>query len=148
LQAQLPKSFERLLIGADTGLWGAVVRIALGLAMAPLFHALGEGLDTIWSFLVFFIGVLVGLRVVPALLRRALPFSAEAKAIWAERRAIAKQYDSYQWRKLFWLGLGLLPHALIAHGKGELVVTIFCLIGGSMGLIVWRRVSAARAQQY
>jgi hypothetical protein len=149
LQDQFPRSSERLLVGADAGLWGAIARVALGLAMPPLFHALGGGFDAIWSFLAFFIVGLVGLRVVPALLRFVLPFSAEAKAIWADRRAIAKRYDSYQWRKLFWLGLGLLPHAIIARGKGELVVTIFCLIGGSFGLIVWRRVSAARsAQQY
>jgi hypothetical protein len=42
-------------------------------------------------------------------LRKVLPFSAEAKQIWSDRRQVAKLHDSYQWQKLFWVALGLLP---------------------------------------
>ena len=85
--------------------------------------------------------------LVPALIRFALPFSAEAKEIWARRRALAKRYDSYQWQKLLWIGLGLLPHVTTAGqvAPGEIVVTAICLIGGSMGLLIWSKVSGARS---
>jgi len=41
-----------------------------------------------------FIGLLVALRVGPAVLRMVLPFSRETKDIWFRRRQIAKRYDS------------------------------------------------------
>jgi hypothetical protein len=136
-------SLERLLVRLDTGIWGAISRVVLGLAMLPAFRALSGGRDRIWITLALFFGLLIALRVVPAVLRgtHALPFSDEAKNIWAERRNIAKQHDSYQWQKLFWIGLGLLPYMLIGDGlkNGELVVTFICLIGGGAGLLLWRR---------
>ena len=113
----------------------------LGLAILPAFRALPGGDERAWTFPALFLGMLVALRVVPAVLRHILPFSVEAKTIWAERRNIAKQYDSYQWQKLFWIGLGLLPYAAIGGGLkiGELVVTLICLIGGGAGLLLWCR---------
>ena len=74
-----------------------------------------------------------------------MPFSAEAKQIWLDRRQIAKKYDSYQWQKLFWVGLGLLPYALTGGGlkAGEMVLTAICLIGGGAGLLIWRKINAA-----
>jgi hypothetical protein len=134
-------SLERFLVRLDSGIWGATSRVVLGLAMLPAFRALSGGRDQIWITLALFFGVLMALRVAPAVLRRALPFSDEAKKIWAERRNIAKQHDSYQWRKLFWIGLGLLPYAIIGSGlkSGELVVICICLIGGGTGLLLWRK---------
>jgi len=139
------RSLERFLVSLDSGPWSAVSRVALGLGIPLVFRALSGGRDRVWTSLALFIGLLVVLRVVPAMLRRALPFSVEAKKVWAERRNIAKQHDSYQWQKLFWIGLGLLSYAVIGDGlrNGELVVTSICLIGGSAGLLVWCRVKAA-----
>jgi len=143
------KFLEPFLIALDSGPWSAIWRVALGLSIPPIFRALSGGGDAVWTALALFIGLLVVLRVVPAVLRRALPFSVEAKEIWAEQRNIAKRHDSYQWQKLFWIGLGLVPYAVIGGGlrNGELVVTLFCLIGGSAGLLFWRRVNAARSAQ-
>ncbi len=115
----LPRAFEQLLIDLDSDGWSSISRVALGLAILPAFRALSGGNNRPLTFAALFLGVLVALRVVPAVLRRILPFSAEAKAIWAERRNIARQYDSYQWQKLFWIGLGLLPYAFIGRGLGE-----------------------------
>src|SRR5882672_11588146 len=139
-------SLERFLVRLDSGIWSAISRVALGLAMLPAFRALSGGRDQIWITLALFFGLLIALRVAPAMLRRALPFSDEAKKIWAERRNIAKQHDSFQWQKLFWIGLGLLPYAIIGDGlrNGELVVTFICLIGGGVGLWFWRQVDATR----
>jgi hypothetical protein len=139
------KSLERFLIGLDGWPWSAVSRVVLGFAIAPVFYVLTGGRGSVWGFPAYFIGVLVLLRVVPAVLRLALPFSREAKQIWSERRFLAKRYDSYQWQKLFWVGLGLLLFVVAAGGAGigEFVVMIACLIGGSLGLWIWRKVSTS-----
>ena len=140
-------SLERFLIHFDSGMTGAISRAVLGLVMLPVFRALSGGRDRIWITLALFLGLLMALRVVPAVLRHALPISDEAKKIWADRRNIAKQHDSYQWQKLFWIGLGLLSYAIMGGGfrNGELLVTFICLIGGGAGLLLWRRSCAASA---
>jgi hypothetical protein len=134
------KSLELFLINLESRPWSAISRIALGF----VFGALTGSYDRVSVHLALFIGLLLALRVIPLVLRRVLPFSAEAKQIWAERRNIAKRHDSYQWQKLFWIGLGQLLYAVIGDGprNGELVVTLICMIGGSAGLLFWRRVNA------
>ncbi len=136
---------ERYLVELDSGPSGAVSRVALGLCIPPVFRALSGGADRIWIDLVLFLALLIGLRVGPAVLRKVLPFSAEAKQIWLDRRQIAKKYDSYQWQKLFWVGLGLLPYAAVSGGlrTGEWMLTAICLIGGGAGLLIWRKINAA-----
>ena len=142
------KSLERFLTDLDSWPWTAVWRVALGLAIPPVFRALSADRDSVWITLALFTGLLVALRLGPLVLRRALPFSAEVKATWAERRFLAKRHDSYQWQKLFWIGLGLLPYALIGDGlrTGEMLVTLICLLGGGAGLFLWRRVNAGQLQ--
>lgn len=141
------KSAERILVVLDSWPWSAASRIALGLLIPPLFHALSGDGDSIWVTLALFIGLLAALRIVPAVLRHALPFSADAQAIWVTRRDIAREHDCYQWQKLFWIGLGLLLYALIGGGltNGELVLASICLIGGGVGLLFWQRVNATRS---
>ena len=143
------KPFERFLIAFDSGPWGAVFRVALGFAIVPVFRMVLGGRDSVWMFLAAFLALLVALRVVPVVLRKVLPFSAQAKTIWAERRFLGKRYDSYQWQKLFWIGVGLLLQIVIAGGarEGELLVTIVCLIGGSLGLLMWRKIKTSRQLQ-
>lgn len=142
------RSLERFLIGVDSWPWSAISRVGIGLGIPPVFRALSGSHDSVWAFLALFIGLLIVLRLVPALLRLALPFSAETKEIWAERRALGKRYDSYQWRKLFWIGLGLLPYVAVGEARiAEFVVTVFCLIGGSLGQLIWRKVNDMRSAQ-
>jgi hypothetical protein len=140
------RSLERFLVRLDSWPFSALSRVALGLAIPPVFRAL-SGEDQVWIFLAVFIGLLIALRVGPALMRHVLPFSDEAKKAWSERRNLAKQYDSYQWQKLFWIGLGLLPYAVLGDGpkNGELVVTFICLLGGGAGLFFWRKSKAPPA---
>lgn len=141
------KQLERFLVDLDSGPSSAVSRVALGLCIPPAFRALSGGVDRIWIDLALFLALLIGLRVGPAVLRKVLPFSAEAKQIWSDRRQIAKLHDSYQWQKLFWVGLGLLPWTIAGGGlkAGEIVLTAICLIGGAAGLLIWRRINAAPA---
>jgi hypothetical protein len=136
---------ERYLVELDSGPSSAVSRVALGLCIPPVFRALSGGSDQIWIDVALFLALLIGLRVIPAVLRKVLPFSAEAKKVWLDRRQIAKRYDSYQWQKLLWIGVGLLPYGVVGGGLkiGETVLTVICLIGGGAGWLIWRRINAA-----
>jgi hypothetical protein len=138
------RSLERFLIGLDSWPWNAIARVGIGLSIPPVFRVLSGSDDSVWTFLALFIGLLIGLRLGPILLRLALPFSAQTREVWSERRALGKRYDSYQWQKLFWIGLGLLPYVLFGKARtAELAATIICLLGGSLGLLIWRRVNPA-----
>jgi hypothetical protein len=135
------RSSARALVSLDQGLVGALYRVGVGYLIAPAWsYAIGGRRDAGWSLIPFFVGVLLALRVVPALLRKALPFSAAARTIWAERRQMAKRVDSYQWRKLFWIGIGL---ALFALRSGQrfpalIVLAFACLMAGAVGLMIWQ----------
>ena len=141
------KPIERLLVGLDSGPWSIIIRIGLGLALLPVLRAFSGGSDFVWISLAMFIASMFVLRVAFVLARRVLPFSIEAREIWAARRGISKEYDSYLWQNLFWIGLGMLAYAAIGNGlrHGELVLTILCLIGGGAGLLFWWRTNAAGA---
>jgi hypothetical protein len=135
------RSHERFLVDLDGSVWSAASRVVFGMGVVPVMRALWGGGDSIWITIASFIGVLVALRIGFALLRRFLPFSAEAKEIWAARRNVSKQHDSYFWQKLFWMGLGMLPHSVVGEGlrTGEMALLLVCLVGGGAGLFCWRR---------
>lgn len=143
------RSLERFLVGFDAWPWSAISRVGFGLALPPLFRALSGNYDSVWLYLALFVVALVALRLVPAVLRLALPFTVEARKIWAERRTLAKRYDSYQWQKLFWIGLGLFLYVIIAGNarNGETVLATICLIGGGVGLLMWRKANDMRSTQ-
>jgi len=142
-------SLERYLLSLDGGVRAAISRMALGLAIPPVFSVISGGRDRAWISLILFAGLLLALRLIPAVLRRCLPFSREAKDIWAQRRNVARQHDSYQWQKLFWIGLGMLPYTAIGDGlgRGELWVMSTCLVGGCAGLLFWHGAGAGRRNE-
>ena len=141
------RPFERILVGFDSWPWSAFVRVLIGLCSPPVSRTLFGGSKSVWVFPAFFVATLIALRVVPAVIRFALPFSGKVKEVWAGRRALAKRYDSYQWQKLIWIGLGLVPYvANVGEAQvGEILVAAFCLIGGSAGLLIWSRVNDMRS---
>lgn len=121
--------------------WHAVYRLVIGFCLVPVAGWWwGDGAAT-WRLVLSFLFVLVMLRIVPAVVRHVLPFPQDVKAEWARERLLAKRFDSYQWRKLLWLGLGLVAHLLIA-GRALAVPSILaltCLVGGGLGTLRWRR---------
>ena len=146
-------SLGRSLVSLDQGWAGALYRVAIGYLIVPAWSSVmattGQS-DSGWSLALFFAGVLLALRVVPAVVRKLLPFSAEVRTIWAERRQMAKRVDSYQWRKLFWIGIGLGVFALQSGLRlpALLALTSACLLAGAAGLIVWQyRVSRQQARE-
>ncbi len=132
---------ERMLVRLDSWPWNMVWRFVLGLSLPSIFHAVAGYSAPVWAPLMLFLCILVGLYLIPALLRRALPFSFEARSIWSERRKTARKHDSFQWQKLLWVGLGLAADAVVVGGlrEGEVLLTLICLIGGGAGLFFWHR---------
>jgi hypothetical protein len=138
---------EHPIVKLDEQPWHAIVRIAIGFAVIPAWQLVFGAQPRGWTLIAWFLVVLVGLRAGPLIIRRALPVSADTRVIWASRRETGRKYDSYQWQKLFWIGLGLAAHALAAGERSTpvLALTAVCLIGGAGGVAVWSRRAAARA---
>jgi hypothetical protein len=91
--------------------------------------------------LIFFVSALLSLRVLPLIARRALPFSSEVRGVWAARRVLAKEHDSYQWMKLLWVGIGLTLYVLSTEDQrvSVLVLTTAALLAGGAGMVAWQR---------
>src|SRR5271169_6612304 len=108
-------TLEKLLVLLESSPWDAVYRLAIGFATVSVFsHVFGKD-RSVWAFVAFLLGVLFMLRVAPAVFRRVMPFSDTVQQVWAERRQLAKRYDSYQWQKLLWIGAGLALNAILSN---------------------------------
>jgi hypothetical protein len=141
---------DRALLALDQSPCDILCRAIVGLGITPVFlRTAGTRGDT-WRLFLFFLLVLAAMRLVPALLRRLLPVSKEVKEVWAERRALAKLHDSYQWRKLLGIGAGWCVYLLVQGESwpGALILSIVCLVIGGIGLAFWLpRARALAAQQ-
>jgi hypothetical protein len=135
-------SFDEFLLSLDQGLFGALYRVLLGFATIPAMRLLGsDGSD--WTLVPFLLLVLLVLRVVLALVRKVVPFSAELREAWSVRRRTAKLYDSYQWRKLIWIGAGLALYIAVSgrYWPVQIALSAFCLSTGAIATIRWRAVA-------
>ena len=97
-----------------------------------------------WTLVPFLLLVLLLLRVGLAVVRKVVPFSAELQEAWSVRRRKAKLYDSYQWRKLMWIGAGLALYVAVSgqYGPVQIALSMFCLITGAGATVRWRAVAA------
>jgi hypothetical protein len=132
-------TFDKLLISIDRSSLSAALRALFGFICIPLLSFLG--LD-VHSTLVVTGGLLLqmlSLRIVPVLVRKVLPLSGEANAVWTERRQIAKRYDSFQWQKLFFIGLGMACYMLLSQEilTSTMTVSSCCILFGAIGLARW-----------
>lgn len=129
----------RIILSLEDLPWHVLYRAVIGYFLVPAYGRLFGGQASAWKLVALFLLLLAALRVVPGILRRLLPFSPAVKMVWAERRALARRYDSYQWRKLFGLGLGCSIYLIRsgqAHGTA-LFLAAGCIVGGTLGLICW-----------
>jgi hypothetical protein len=80
------------------------------------------------------------MRVAPAVVRQAVPFGETLRTTWSERRQLAKRFDSYQWQKLLWIGLGMTLFVWQSGRQSTPVVALalFSVVSGAMGLGFWR----------
>ena len=106
----------------------------------PLYVWVGGVESDQWMILLFLLVALAGMRLVPAILRRLLPFSSSIRAVWARRRTVAKRHDSYQWRKLAGVGLGWLAYLVFwgSFRSPAKYLALACLIAGLCGAVLWR----------
>lgn len=138
-------TLERALIRLDEPPWEGVWRAAAGLLWSASVDRAGMAASAAVQ-LGSLVGLLALLRVVPLVLRRLLPFSRETKRVWSERRQIAQRYDSYQWKKVLWLGLGI---GLQAALSGDLLTLRGCvaaigIVAGAFGWFAWQAKAPAR----
>jgi hypothetical protein len=115
--------------------------MAVGFAVLPVYLWLSGRDSAFWPLLAFFVGTLFLLRIVPAFARHVFSFSRETQELWSKQRQLAKRYDSCQWRKLFWIGLGLAIYMAVSgnlHGP-QLILVLASLMGGGLGMLFWHR---------
>jgi hypothetical protein len=139
-------SLERLLLLLEKAPFYALYRIAIGFIFLPLlFRVVGQPIS-LPTLLSGFLGILLLLRLVPAVIRHALPFSKQVQDAWFKQRILAKRYDSYQWRKLFWIGLGMAGYLVSGPRSNgpQFGLAVFCLVSGALGLCFWARVQSLK----
>ena len=134
---------EMWIVAAGTWPYAEVWRTAAGFVMIPAFSGLGFARQADRTSLVALVVTVLAMRVIPAAVRMVVPFSPEARRIWAGRRTLAKAWDSYQWQKLFYIGVGLSFYSVFS---GELSVfrvalCLSCVVFGAVGVIQWRIVA-------
>jgi len=129
-----------MLVRLDQPPWSALFGVAIGYAVVPVWLSVTNSHLPGWTLAPFLLVVLASIRVVPAVLRKVLPFDRAAQQTWAERRRLAKRYDSYQWRKLFWIGAGLSLYAWTSGSRFRMLMLLaqWTLIAGAAGHIIWQ----------
>ena len=131
---------ERILTRLDVGVPGAVLRIALGLLLVPALQVLRHEPDS-WTVVVSLLVMLFAVKVVGAVGRRMVPATEVVRSNWAWRRNLASNYDSYQWRKLLWIGIGLMVGAALGTPGTRIqwVLGAVCVLAGGNAEVLWRR---------
>jgi hypothetical protein len=142
--APMMGTVDEFLLKLDEGVFGALYRVVIGFLTIPAMWFLLGNDGSNWSLVAFLLAILILLRVGPAVLRKLLPFSAELREAWSVRRRIAKLYDSYQWRKLLWIGAGLALYVVVSghYRPVSVALALFCLVAGAAATVRWRAVAA------
>ena len=139
---------EQILVSLDDGAAGALLRVGLGYVTGAAWLFLGGLGSPEWTVLPFFLAVLIAVRLLPAVIRKVRRFSEPVRSVWTERRQLAKRFDSYQWQKLLWIGVGLtLRLASSDRRPGALIaLAVACLVAGTLGLATWRMVRTVESK--
>ena len=132
-------SLESLLGKATQPPWFGFYLIPTGYLVVPAFHTTFGPAGPAWALVAVLLCLLLGLRVGAALLRRRLPVPRTVANAWTQNRILAKRYDSYQWQKLFWIGVGILIYALPLAGSQvtPIGLAFTCLASGGLGVLRW-----------
>jgi hypothetical protein len=137
-------TIDKFLLNLDEGAFGALYRGLIGFAIIPAMRLLFRGWGSDWTLVPFLLSALLLLRLGLAVVRKVVPFSGKLQEAWSVRRRTAKLYDSYQWRKLIWIGAGLACYVAVSsrYGPVPIALCVFCLVAGASATVRWRIVSA------
>lgn len=133
------KLIELLLIRLTRPHWFALYLVPSGFLAAHTYFWLFGNDSSSLGFAGFTLVALLGLRVLGALARRTVPVSGTVKTGWAGARLVGKRYDSFQWQKLLWVGVGAAMVALQTPGACPtlLVPSLAYLALGFAGTGIW-----------
>jgi hypothetical protein len=131
---------DKVYVNLDTGVPGALLRIVLGIlfvrAVGLVNPLAGPG-----TMIAYFLAMLFAFKVFAVVSRRVARVSSVVQSHWEWRRTLARYYDSYQWRKLLWFGIGIMmgdaPHW--PETTARWVLGLACVAAGAAAEIVWRR---------
>jgi hypothetical protein len=134
--------FEKLLLEVDHAPWDALYRTAIGAAVLPLASYFGGQSVSTRTLVLFLVLALFMMRLVPTAIRKLVPFPRAIQQIWADRRQLAKRYDSYQWRKVLWIGAGLSLYMVFSgqFPAPAVGVSALCVLAGIAGQARWQAV--------
>ena len=131
---------DNVYINADTGVTGALLRIVLGIFLVRAVALMNPPAGP-WMMSAYLLAMLFAIKVIAAVSRRVMPVSAHVRSHWEWRRTLARYYDSYQWRKLLWFGIGIMagnaPYRRVTTAQWVLGLT--CVAAGGAAETVWRR---------
>ncbi len=135
---------ERTLVRIEDNPWGALYRMAVGFVALPIVSIAWKGHASAVAAVATLLGILLMLRFLPMVVRGVISFPEPVQKIWDDRRQAAKRHDSYQWRKLFWIGAGLAAYIVLAGQAGVTNVSLgaVCLVSGAAGILRWRTVNS------
>ena len=130
---------ENIILAVDGWPFSALYRMALAFGLFAVWTRLyGKGGGGMLA--AAFLLTLLLLRYIPAVIRRIVPFSSTLKMMWMDRRETGRKYDSYEWRKLFWSGLGFAAYVLYFGDfeRPKMALTLACVCAGFAGIIIYR----------
>lgn len=136
--------FERTLASIEENPWAALYRLIVGFVALPIVSIAWTGQASAVATVATLVGILLALRFLPMVFRGAISFSKPLQRVWDDRRQAAKRYDSYQWRKLFWFGAGLLAYIALTGQFGVTNVSLgaMCVVSGAIGILRWRAINS------
>ena len=131
---------ERISVRRWVTIWQALYLAAIGFSLIPVAAWWRNDDGANWRLLPFLVCVLLMVRFVSAVVRRMLPFPGRIATEWSRQRLLAKRFDSYQWRKLLWLGFGLGTYLVMGRrtlAVPSVLVLVFLAVG-SFAALRWR----------
>lgn len=145
--SRVTNPLERVLVRLDELPYVVLPRMVFGYFVVAVWDRLLGARG--WLLLPLFVLSLIGWRMGMMVARRVLHFGPAVSAIWLDRRQLAKRADSYQWQKLFGMGLGMAVYAAsVEQRSGALVaLTLFCLLSGAIGLGIWLKSRAVMTRE-
>jgi hypothetical protein len=130
---------DKVYVNLDTGVPGALLRVVLGILFVRAV-ALVSPLAGPWTMSAYLLSMLLAIKVFAAVSRKVVPVSTLVRSHWEWRRNLARYYDSYQWRKLLWFGIGIIvgdaPHG--PETTAQWILGLACVAAGAVAEIVWR----------